>query len=133
MNKELIQIINIIQYRLEKSMLKADEKYYDFKLGNESRSPNEILSHLVDVSNYGLSMLAAPKSVNEESPVLKKVNKNLSTMKSFLTEEEIDDDTSKRLINGPLSDTLTHIGQLAFLRRLHGSPIEHENFSNANI
>jgi len=133
MNKELIQLINIIQYRLEKSMLNADEKYYDFKLGNESRSPNEILSHLVDVSNYGLSMLDAPKSSNEESSVLKKVNANFVLMRSFLSEKIIDDNMSKRLINGPLSDTLTHIGQLALLRRLHGSPIRHENFSNANI
>lgn len=133
MNKELIQIINIIHYRLEKSLHNADNKYYDFKLGNESRSPNEILSHLVDVSNYGLSMLGAPKSLDEESSVLKKINANFVLMRSFLSEKVIDDNMSKRLINGPLSDTLTHIGQLAFLRRLQGSPIEHENFSKANI
>lgn len=133
MNKELIQLINIIQYRLEKSMYKADEKYFDFKVGNDSRSPNEILAHLVDVSNYGLSILKAPKSSNKESSLLKKLNGNFIFMKSFLLKEDIDDDTSKRLINGPLSDTLTHIGQLAFLRRLQGSPIEHENFSKANI
>lgn len=133
MNTELIQIVNIIQYRLEKSMLKADAEYYDFKLGNESRSPNEILSHLVDVSNYGLGILNAPKSSTKETGLLNKVNANFIYMKSFLLKEVIDDNISKRLINGPLSDTLTHIGQLAFLRRLQGSPIEHENFSKANI
>jgi len=133
MNTALIQLINIIQYRLEKCLDEADEDYYEFHMGKESRSPKEILSHLVDVSNYGLSMLGATKSSAKGNSILEKVELNFKTMKAFLSETAVNKDLSKRLINGPLSDTLTHIGQLAFLRRLYGSPIAHENFSNANI
>lgn len=133
MNKELIQLVNIIQYRLEKSMRGADEKYYDFKLENASRSPNEILSHLVDVVNYAFYILDIPKPSSQESNVLPKVLKKFRLLNTLFSKEEIDDDTSKKLIYGPLSDTLTHIGQLAYLRRLQGNPIEHENFTKANI
>lgn len=133
MNKELIQLINIIQYRLEKSIRNADEKYFDFKPGKESRSPNEILSHLIDVGNYTFSMLDKPYSTNKESTLSTKVNENFLVLKSVLSKEVINDTMSKRLINGPLSDTLTHIGQLAYLRGLHGSPIGHENYSKADI
>jgi len=133
MNKALIQIINIILYRLEKCIVGVDENYYDFTLGKESRSAEEILSHLVDVSNYGLGILKVKRSSEESSSNLSKVRENFELMKSFLHKTATNDDISKRLINGPLSDTLTHVGQLAFLRRLYGSPIAHENFSKADI
>ena len=52
-------------------------------------------------------------------------------MKSHLLKNKIDEDIAKKLINGPLSDTLTHIGQLTLLRRLEGNPIKWENYTNA--
>ena len=41
--------------------------------------------------------------------------------------------TPERLVQGPLSDALTHAGQLALLRRLAGAPIPPENFHDATI
>ncbi len=133
MNKELIQLLNIIVYRLDKSLHNADQEYFDYKLGNESRSPYEILSHLVDVSAYGLRIIDSSMAIDKTGDILEDLHSNLKIMKSILSKEELADETSKRLINGPLSDILTHIGQLAFLRRLQGNPIEHENFSKADI
>jgi len=131
MNKELIQLINIILYRLEKSIQNANQEYYDFQVGNESRSPSEILWHLVDVSNYGLNILDAPKSSSTQGSTLEIINENFAIMKSRLSEEKLDEEISRKLINGPLSDTLTHIGQLAYLRRLEGNAIDWENYTNA--
>ena len=34
---------------------------------------------------------------------------------------------------GPIADALTHTGQLAMLRRLHGSPIKGESYNRADI
>ncbi|MCL4218549.1 MAG: hypothetical protein KJ052_16300 [Candidatus Hydrogenedentes bacterium] len=39
----------------------------------------------------------------------------------------------KRLIHGPLADVLTHIGQIALLRRCAGSPIPGVNYFKAEI
>lgn len=133
MNRELIQIINIIFYRLEKSLKATSQDYFEFQMENESRSPSAILSHLVDVSNYGLSIIGAPKSLKKGVEALEMVNDNFEIMKSYLSENELEWELGKQLINGPLSDTLTHIGQLAFLRRLHGNPIENENYTKADI
>jgi len=132
MNTTLIHLINIIQYRLEKSVFDSNDRYYDFNLGNESRSPHEILSHLVDVSSYGLSILNAPKPSNSENSDKEKIEENFMAMKSYLSNNEVNDEAIKKLINGPLSDTLTHVGQLALLRRLEGNPIEWENYTNAD-
>ena len=40
---------------------------------------------------------------------------------------------AKTLLQGPLSDAMTHVGQLAYLRRLVGSPVPPENFVLADI
>lgn len=39
----------------------------------------------------------------------------------------------EKLIQGPLADAMTHIGQLATLRRLSGSPVPRRHFMKADI
>lgn len=41
--------------------------------------------------------------------------------------------TDKQFLQGPMSDAMTHAGQLAMLRRLAGSPVASENFIFAKI
>lgn len=41
--------------------------------------------------------------------------------------------TPERLLQGPLSDAMTHAGKLAMLRRLHGFPVPPENFIVAEV
>ena len=40
---------------------------------------------------------------------------------------------AERLFQGPVADALTHVGQLAMLRRLAGVPAHRENFYVAEI
>ena len=49
------------------------------------------------------------------------------------TGDPISQTTAERLLQGPFSDAMTHAGQLAMLRRLHGSPVPPENFFEADI
>ena len=39
----------------------------------------------------------------------------------------------EQLLQGPLADAMTHVGQLAVLRRLAGAPLPPENFIEADI
>ncbi len=39
----------------------------------------------------------------------------------------------ERLLQGPVADALTHVGQLALLRRLAGSPLRGEDYFKAEI
>ena len=41
--------------------------------------------------------------------------------------------TDEQFLQGPLADAMTHAGQLAMLRRLHGSPVPSENFIFADV
>ncbi|MFV2007990.1 MAG: hypothetical protein ACC667_11105 [Longimicrobiales bacterium] len=47
--------------------------------------------------------------------------------------DSLPDMTPEQLLQGPFSDAMTHAGQLAMLRRLHGSPGPPENFIVAEI
>ncbi|MGH8015264.1 MAG: hypothetical protein ACREBV_03645 [Candidatus Zixiibacteriota bacterium] len=38
-----------------------------------------------------------------------------------------------RMFQGPIADALTHTGQLAMLRRLHGAPMKGESYARADI
>jgi len=39
----------------------------------------------------------------------------------------------EKLFQGPIADALTHVGQIAMLRRLAGAPISGENYFVADI
>lgn len=41
--------------------------------------------------------------------------------------------SAEQLLQGPLADVMTHVGQLALLRRLHGNPVPPENFIYADV
>jgi hypothetical protein len=41
--------------------------------------------------------------------------------------------TPQQLLQGPLADVMTHVGQLAMLRRLAGDPVAPENFIYADV
>ncbi|MDQ3949322.1 MAG: hypothetical protein M3282_03165 [Gemmatimonadota bacterium] len=41
--------------------------------------------------------------------------------------------TAEVIFQGPIADALTHVGQLAMLRRLAGSPVRGENYAKAHI
>ncbi|MCA9763889.1 MAG: hypothetical protein KC544_12250, partial [Gemmatimonadetes bacterium] len=41
--------------------------------------------------------------------------------------------TTEQLLQGTLADTMTHVGQLAMLRRLAEAPVASENFLHADV
>jgi hypothetical protein len=41
--------------------------------------------------------------------------------------------TAEELLQGPIADSLTHVGQLTILRRISGAPIRAENYATAAI
>ena len=41
--------------------------------------------------------------------------------------------SEEKLFQGPIADALTHVGQLAMLRRMAGAPVRGENYFRADI
>ena len=40
---------------------------------------------------------------------------------------------TEQLLQGPIADALTHIGQIVMLRRLAGAPMRSENYFKADV
>jgi hypothetical protein len=58
---------------------------------------------------------------------------SLKTFDAFLASDAPLHAPVERLMQGPVADALTHVGQLAMLRRLSGTPTRGENFYLAEI
>lgn len=130
MNKYIIQLIEITIYRFDKCVVTLSNDFLNLQLENGCRTPKEIIKHLVDVTNYGISILEIKNEMKVDNECTY-IRSNLTQIITFSVQNEISDIQKIQLINGPLSDTLTHIGQLAILRRVLGNPIDWEDYTNA--
>ena len=57
----------------------------------------------------------------------------LAALDRALTADVPSIDAIEKLIQGPLADALTHVGQLAMLRGAAGIPVRPESYARANI
>ena len=57
----------------------------------------------------------------------------LGALDRELEARELPRDAMEKLIQGPLADALTHVGQLAMLRGISGSPVRPESYARAEI
>jgi len=138
-NEFLRHTLSTIAYRFQKSTGSVDIEFGDFSAGSGSRTPNEILNHMYHVLNNTRIFIVEEKYNNEQPERLKlkfeidRFNKELKNLDDVLAGKELGINYSKRLIQGPFSDLLTHIGQISMLSRLYGNPIIGEDFSSASI
>ena len=127
-----------IAYRCAKTLRGASPKFADFQCGQSSRTPAQILAHLGDLLDWALSMASGDQSWHDSKPLpwdaeAARFFASLKKFDDFLASNEPLHAPLERLFQGPLADALTHVGQLALLRRLAGSPIKGENYFKAEI
>lgn len=138
-NKLLRHILSTIKYRFDKSIKGSHQAFSDFNLGKESRSPNEILHHMCDVihsTRFFIEHESLPEEKLEKLSFeneIERFNTELGKVDQLLDKRNLDINYSKRLVQGPFSDLLTHIGQIAMLQRLVDNPIDGEDFSKSEI
>jgi hypothetical protein len=57
----------------------------------------------------------------------------LAKLDAFLASDAPLATPPEKLFQGPVADALTHVGQIALLRRLGGGPVRSENYLKADI
>jgi hypothetical protein len=127
-----------LAYRGGKALRGAPPAFAGFKAGPETRTPGEILAHLSDLMDWGLS-IARGKQEWHNSPVLsweegtKHFFASLKAFDDYLASDDPLDAPVDQLFHGPAADALTHVGQIAMLRRLGGTAMRGENYFRADI
>lgn len=127
-----------VAYRGGKTLRGAPANFSSFTCGSGCLSAGAILAHLGDLFDWALSIAngdskwrdAAPQSWDED------VARFYSTLAAFdarLDSNEPLQAPIEKLFQGPVADALTHVGQLAMMRRLAGAPIKGENYYVADI
>jgi len=127
-----------IAYRGGKAIRNAGPNFPEFGMAETSRTPAKILAHIGDLMEWALAMAEGRRDWKDSLPLpwenecdrffaaLKKFDDYLASEKALAVPAE-------KLFQGPIADALTHIGQIAMLRRMAGVPIKGENYFIAEI
>jgi hypothetical protein len=127
-----------IAYRAGKIIRDAPHGYFDFQAGQNCRTPLRILAHIGDLFDWALAMAKGQPAWNDSQPLpwpdeVQRFFDSLKSLDDYLAGPEPLHASPEKLFQGPLADALTHLGQLAILRRLSGVPIRGENYFEADI
>ncbi len=127
-----------LAYRGGKTLREAPENFASFRVSERTRTPAQILAHIGDLLDWALSLAIGEQKWNNSTPLPweQEVARFFDALKRFddyLASEAALGRPCERIFQGPIADALTHVGQLAMLRRLAGSPVRGENYHRAEI
>jgi hypothetical protein len=134
----LRHIVATVAYRGGKALRNAPEGFAEFNAGESGRTPAKILAHMGDLFQWALSTTRGQQAWHDSKPLAwnDEVARFFASLKNFddyLASREPLHAPPERLVQGPLADSLTHIGQLAMLRRIAGCAIKGENYFKADV
>ena len=127
-----------LAYRGGKAVRDVPPGYASFKAGPGTRTPVQILAHVGDLMDWGLSIARGKQAWHNASPLPwdDEVARFFAALKAFddyLASSDPLDASPESLFQGPVADALCHVGQLTLLRRLAGGPVRAENYQKADI
>ena len=127
-----------VAYRGRKAVAGAPDGFTDFRLSPESRSAGEILAHIGDLFDWALSLVDGQQRWQNSAPLpwkeeMARMFEALRRLDDRLASADPPGCSAEALFQGPIADALTHIGQIAMLRRLAGAPVRAENYFKAQI
>ena len=125
-----------LAYRGAKALRDAPEEFANY--GAAGRTPLEIVAHIGDLMEWGTSMANGTRKWHETEPASwsAECGRFFAALKAFDDYLASDADVAceqTRLFQGPIADALTHVGQIAMLRRMSGASIPGENYFAAQI
>jgi hypothetical protein len=125
-----------VAYRAARALEGAPDHFAGFTAAG--RLPVQILAHMGDLFDWALNMALGQERWRDTQPRAwaeeqQRFFESLQTFDAFLATGGPLHAPVEQLFQGPVADALTHVGQLAMLRRLSGSPIRGENFFVADI
>ena len=127
-----------LAYRGGKAVRGAPVTFAEFRASNETRTPGEILAHIGDLLDWALSIAKGQQKWNNSTRLpwpeeTTRFFQALGALDAYLASDVPLGATPEKLFQGPIADALTHVGQIAMLRRLAGAPVRGENYHVAKI
>jgi hypothetical protein len=127
-----------LAYRGAKAVRGASDSFASFGSPGTKRTPARILAHIGDLLDWALSIAKGAEAWHDSEPLpwhqeVERFHQTLQSVDDYLASDLELSGSCERLFQGPIADALTHVGQLAMLRRMADEPIKGENYSRAKI
>jgi hypothetical protein len=137
--RELLRhTVATLAYRGGKAVSNAPKGFAAFKTSETTRTPVEILAHIGDLLDWALAMACGKPAWKTSVPLawddeIERFHSALKTFDDYLASDEPLAYSCEKLFQGPIADALTHVGQIALLRRMADAPVRGENYFKAEI
>jgi hypothetical protein len=134
----LRHMVATVAYRGGVAVVDAPESFAEFRVHQTTRTPGEILAHIGDLLEGSLYLVKGEMKFLTSTPLPwnEEITRFFSAVKEFdaylATEAPLACPVEK-LVQGPIGDALTHVGQIVMLRRMAGIPIRPTAYFTAEI
>ena len=131
--------LKAIEYRFINATAVSKPGFGEFKASANTRSPSQIINHIFDlVSKMNLLIdeghfnVPSTPHLDFESEHARFLQ-GIRALENAFGKKEIDMAVSKRILQGPILDIATHVGQLAMLNGIFGSPVAKESYFEIDL
>jgi hypothetical protein len=131
-------LVATLAYRAAKVLREVPPGFPTASVSATTRRPVLIVAHMADLIAWAMSLAdgktewSAGGSEDWDTEV-RRFFDNLDILDRRLAEQVPQGESIEKLIQGPLADALTHVGQLALLRGIVGAPVRPESYARAEI
>lgn len=125
-----------LAYRASRALDGAPDTFANFD--GCGRQPIQILAHMGDLFDWALSAVQGSERWHNSVPLPWPDEKarffdTLENFDNYLASDQPLHAAAEPLFQGPIADALTHVGQIAMMRRIAGAPTRGENFFVAKV
>ena len=131
-------LIATLGHRFSVAVQEAPPGFADYVACPGARTPGQILAHIHVLVEWSTNVVHGGGERPQEAALVwdQAVRRFYQLLKAF--DEAVVDAEGKafpieKLLQGPLADALTHVGQLTMLRRMAGAPVQTDSYFRATI
>jgi hypothetical protein len=134
----LRQLTATLAYRAAKVLRDVPPAFGALTVGPATRRPVQIVAHMADLMTWAVSMAEGgrewkPGGSDDWDREVGRFFDGLAALDAALAVDGPFAGKLDKIIQGPLADALTHVGQLAMLRGMAGAPVRPESYARATI
>jgi hypothetical protein len=127
-----------LAYRGGKALRGAPAGFANLRAAPATRTPGEILAHIGDLLDWALGLADGKHEWHDSAPLaweqeIARFYASLNALDRRLASDSPTGFPVEKIFQGPVADALTHVGQIAMLRRMAGNPVRGESYFQADI
>jgi hypothetical protein len=133
----LRHLVATLAYRAAKVFREVPSDFAAFRMAPNARTPVQIVAHMGDLMQWATWLAKGQHTWKAEGS--DDWNREIGRFFTLITELDAliaakdFNGSVEKLIQGPLADALTHVGQLSMMRGAAGLPVRPESYARAEI